>query len=114
MDWKVDVAVGTDATELLGNVVDHGLAAVVEVRLAEIPGLRVADHGVELVDGGDEGELGVFEDFGVAPRQLLVFHLLSYAGCADEAVVLASLTGEFAVTLTMLVVMYYKALIAKR
>lgn len=63
---QVEVAVGADAAELGGDVVDDGLAAVVELWLAELPGLAAADHGVELVDGGDEGELRVFEDFGVS------------------------------------------------
>lgn len=66
VDGQVDVAVGSDAAELLGNVVDHGLATVVELGLAKVPLLVGPDHLVKLVDGGDEGELGVFENLCVS------------------------------------------------
>jgi hypothetical protein len=58
--------VGADAAELRGDVVDDGLAARVEGGWGERPGLGGEDHGVELVDGGDQGVLRVFEDFCVA------------------------------------------------
>lgn len=120
VDWEVDVAVGAYAAELLGDVVDYWLAAVVEIRLAKVPLLAVADHRVQLVHGGDEGKLGILKDLGISAkncvsrwaslghggvqiglpsRQLLKFRLLSCACCAYEAVVLASLTWEFPVTL---------------
>jgi len=77
------------------------------------------------VHGGDEGELGVLEDFGVAvvrrvrenkivygvnkttsgalshipSGQLLVLHLLVRASRTYEPVVLTSLAGELAVAL---------------
>ena len=66
MQGEVEVAVGSDAVELLSNVVDYGLAAVVRFRFAQPPGLVIPDHGVELVDSSDENELRVFEDFGVS------------------------------------------------
>ena len=45
---------------------DDGLAMGVECGPGEGPGLGGEDHSVELVDCGDEGVLGIFEDFGVA------------------------------------------------
>lgn len=62
---QVDVAVRSYAAELLGDVVDHRLPAVVEVGLSKVPLLAVADHGVELLHSGNEGELRVLEDLGV-------------------------------------------------
>lgn len=41
---KIDIAVGADAAELLGDVVDYGLAAVVEFGLTQVPRLVVSDH----------------------------------------------------------------------
>jgi len=64
--------------------------------------LTIADHGVELVDSGDEGELRVLEDLGVPSRKLLVLHLLANTGGANQTVILASLTREFTVTLGLL------------
>jgi len=99
---EVDVAIGSDAAKLLRDVVDHGLPAVVELGLTQLPGLVIPDHGVKLVDSGDEGELGVLEHLGVSSRQLLVFHLLSNTGGAYQTVILASLAGEFTVALGLL------------
>ena len=78
---------------------DHGLSTVIELGLAEVPLLLVPDHGIQLVYGGDEGELGVLEHLGVSLGQLLVFCLLANAGSAHKTIVLASLAGELAVTL---------------
>lgn len=63
---QVHFAVEADAAQLPGDVVDDGLPAVVELGLAQLPWPAVADHVVELVDGGDEGKLRVLEYLGVA------------------------------------------------
>lgn len=66
MDGEVNVAVGSDATELLGDVVDDWEATVVEVGLTKLPRLSVADHVVQLVNSSDESELGVFKNFSIS------------------------------------------------
>lgn len=63
---EVDIAVGSDAAQLLRNVVDDRLAAVVELGFAEVPRLLIPNHGVELVHGCNQGELGVFQDLGIS------------------------------------------------
>lgn len=69
VDGEVNVAVWSNAAELLRDVVDDGLAAVVEIRLAKVPLLAIADHRVELVHGGDEGKLSVLQDLSVSAKQ---------------------------------------------
>lgn len=66
MHGQVHVAAWPDAAELGRDVMDHGLAPVVELGLAEIPLLRVTHHGVQLVNRGDESELRVLEHLGVS------------------------------------------------
>lgn len=66
VNGEVDVAVGSYAAELLGDVMDYGLAAVVEIGLAKVPLLAVADHGVKLVHSGNESKLGVFQHLGIS------------------------------------------------
>lgn len=66
MHGEIDIAIRSDASQLLCNVVDHGLATVVELGLAKVPGLVISKHGIQLVYGGNEGELGVFENFSVS------------------------------------------------
>lgn len=66
MHGEIDVAIRSDASQLLCNVVDYGLAAVVDVRLAKIPGLAIPDHGVQLVNSSNESELSVLQNLGVS------------------------------------------------
>lgn len=125
VDGKVDIAIGSDAAELLSDVVNYWLAAVVKVGLLEVPLLTVADHGVQFVHGGNEGELCVLQYLcvsakrcksmnpavlydrwgkrrkGVPSWQLLELCLLSCACCADQSIVLAPLAGKFSVALSM-------------
>jgi hypothetical protein len=68
VDGEVDIAVGSYAAKLLGDVVDYGLTAVIEVRLAKVPLLAIADHRVQLVNGGDEGKLSVLKDLGISAK----------------------------------------------
>ena len=79
---------------------DHGLPPSVYDGGVEGPLFAGEDHGVELVDCGDEGVLGVFEDFGVAAGELFEFCFFAVAGCADEAVVAAAFAGGFAIALS--------------
>lgn len=62
---KVNIVVWSNAAQYMGNVVDNGLTTVVQAGFVQLPGLAMSNHGVELVDGGNEDKLGVFEDLGI-------------------------------------------------
>jgi hypothetical protein len=100
LNGQVEVVVGAETTELSGDIVDDGLATFVELGLAKIPGLAIAEHGVKFLNRSDQDELGVLKNLCVAWRQLLELGLLACPGGAYQAVVFTPLAWEFSVTLS--------------